>query len=486
MSQINRRQFIKRLSASAAALALPNVARATARGGLVLQGAPKSVLILGGGLAGLAAAYELKKAGHTVTVLEARKQPGGRVRTLREFDDGLYAEAGPIAFPQNHAFTSGYAEEFGLPIRLALRLGLESVAHIRGQYFRIGANTGPIPLDLTPSERQVGINGLAPLYLAEYMREVGNPRRGNWPSDTLRALDSLSLKALLQQQGASDAAIAILEASQLGILGFGFDTVSAMDGVVTEAIASGAPFYEFVNGNDELAFALKKRVKKQFRKGAVIRRIEQNEASVMVVYEQDSITQTVTADYAVCTLPFTVLKNLTVLPAFSEEKQQAIRDLKLTPVTRTYLQFRRRIWEESKLDGYGITDLNIQNTYSPTLTQPGPRGILASYTGGQRALDFGAMSESERQDVVLRGMGKLFGNVAKPFEHGISQVWHEDEWAKGAFTYFEPGQMATLLPVAQRPEGRIHFAGEHTSAWHGWMNGALESGNRTAEEINAR
>src|ERR1044072_2900021 len=115
--KINRRQFIKDLSLSAAALSmLPNVSVASGRGNFTLQGAPKSVVILGGGLAGLAAAYELKKAGHTVTILEARKQPGGRVRTIRDFDDGLYAEAGPVAFPESPTFTWDYARGFGLPV----------------------------------------------------------------------------------------------------------------------------------------------------------------------------------------------------------------------------------------------------------------------------------------------------------------------------------------------------------------------------------
>ena len=82
-------------------------------------------------------------------------------------------------------------------------------------------------------------------------------------------------------------------------------------------------------------------------------------------------------------------------------------------------------------------------------------------------------------------MRNLFGNLNSVYEAGLSQIWHRDEYARGAFTYFEPGQMATLLPIAQRPEGRIHFAGEHTSAWHGWMNGALESGNRAADEVNS-
>jgi monoamine oxidase len=480
---INRRQFIKDLSVSAAALTLlPNVARASRRG-ITLQGQPKSVVILGGGLAGLAAAYELKKAGHTVTVLEARKQPGGRVRTLREFDDGLYAEAGPIAFPRSHEFTFGYAEEFGLQTHLYGKFGYDQMASIRGQVFRINANTS-VPLELKSGERQAGLFSLPTFYLESYMRDVGNPRRGNWPPDSLRAIDAMSLLQLLEQQGASQAAIDVIAASQLGLLGYGIDNLSAMDGAVTEAIATDSAFYEIANGNDELPFALKKKVKKQFRKQAVVLRLEQNETGVRVTFSQGGEVQTITADRVVCTLPFPVLKNLEVFPAFSAEKQRAINDLKLTPVTRTYLQFRNRPWEDDRLDGYGITDLEIQNTYSPTLMQAATRGVLASYAGGQRALNLSAMNETDRQNLVLRRMGNLFGGLNRQYEKGVSQIWHEDPWTKGAFTYFEPGQMATLLPIAQRPEGRIHFAGEHTSAWHGWMNGALESGNRAAEEVN--
>lgn len=485
-NSINRRQFIKDFSLGAAALALlPNIARATRRGGLVLQGQPKNVVVLGGGLAGLAAAYELKKAGHTVTVLEARKAPGGRVRTLRDFADGLYAEAGPIAFPQSHEFTFGYVNELGLQTRIAAKFGLDSIASIQGQVFRIGAGSSSVPLDLKPGERQAGVYNLPAYYLEQFMRDVGNPRRASWPPDSLRAIDALSLKQLLQQQGASDAAINVIAASQLGLLGYGIETISAMDAVVTEAIASDGVFYEIVNGNDELPFALKKKVKKQFRKQAVVLRLEQNANGVTVTYSQGGETQIINADRVICTLPFPVLKNIEVFPAFSTDKQRVINELKLTPVTRTYLQFRNRRWEDDKLDGYGITDLNIQNTYSPTLTQTGTRGILSSYAGGQRALALSAMNEADRQSTVLRGLGTLFTGLDRQYETGTSQIWHQDPWARGGFTYFEPGQMATLLPLAQSPEGRIHFAGEHTSAWHGWMNGALESGNRAADEVNS-
>ena len=484
--RINRRQFIREISSATAALALlPGISIARRRGGLKQEGEPKSVVILGGGLAGLAAAFELKRAGHQVTILEARKAPGGRVRTLRNFADGLYAEAGPNSFPQNHSFTFGYASDFGLPLSPAFKLGLDSLAHVRGNRFRIGSDgTAEIPLPLKSNERQAGIYNLPALYLGDLMREVGNPRKEGWPPDSLRAIDGLTLKQFLEDLGASEGAIDLIQASQLGVSGFGIDSISALDGVLTEAIASGAPFYEIVGGNDQLPNALKKRLKKQFKKKSVVLRIEQDASGVTVTYLRDGVTETITADRCICTLPFPVLKNIEVSPSFSEEKLRAINELKLTPITRAFLQFRSRVWEQDRLDGFGFTDLSIQNTYSPTLTQPRNRGILAAYTGGQRALDLGAMSEKDRQDFVLRRMGNLFNGLNSQYESGTSQIWHEDQWARGAFTYFEPGQITSLLPVAQRPEGRIHFAGEHTSAWHGWMNGALESGNRAAEEVN--
>ncbi|HJQ68775.1 MAG TPA: FAD-dependent oxidoreductase [Blastocatellia bacterium] len=485
--KIDRRQFIKEMSMAAAAVMLSSgVRRAEGRGKVQLAGPPKNVVILGGGLAGLAAAYELKRAGHKVTILEARKAAGGRVRTLRNFDDGLFAEAGPVSFPQNHTFTWDYADEFNLPVIPSIRFGLESIAHVRGSRFRItGGGASNVPFSLKASEREAGVFGLPALYLGSLMRDVGNPRKPGWPPDNLREIDNISLKQLLEELGASDGAIDLIEASQLGLLGFGIDSFSALDGVVTETIASGGLFHEIQGGNDKLPNAFKKKVKKQFKKQSVVLAISQNETSVTVTYSQNGSVQTITADRAICTLPFPILGGIEVSPPFPEDKQRAIRELKLTPITRTFLQFSSRPWEQDRLDGYGITDLSIQNTYSPTLTQGGRRGLLASYTGGQRALDWGAMSEGDRQTMTLNKMNSLFNNLGGKYEEGTSQVWQDDEWTRGAFTYFQPGQMTGLLPVAQRPEGRIHFAGEHTSAWHGWMNGALESGNRAAEEVNA-
>jgi monoamine oxidase len=483
----SRRDFLKHSVMSAAGLAaLTGASLARPRAEVRRAARPQTVVVLGGGLAGLSAAYELKRAGHAVTILEARKTSGGRVRTLREgFSDGMYAEAGALGFAEDHEFTWSYVRSFRLPVRPIIKFGTDQVGRMRGMRFRITqGRASSLPFELKSREREAGLYALSDLYMGEHMRRIGNPRKENWPPEELRELDQITLAQMLRDAGASEGAIEIIDCLHLGLLGFGFSSISALSGIVSERIALAAPSYEIAGGNDQLSSALKRKVKKQFKKQCVVRRIEQNESSVTVFYTTNGETLSITADRAVCALPFAILKDLEVSPAFSEEKQRAIGEIKLTPVTRTYLQFKSKVWEQDRFDGNGMTDIDIQNTYSPTLVQEGQRGVLASYAAGQRALELGAMSEQERQDHVLRRMGTLFNGLDSRYEKGMSHIWHEDEFARGGYTYFEPGQMTSLLPVAQRPEGRIHFAGEHTSVWHGWMNGALESGNRAADEIN--
>jgi monoamine oxidase len=108
---INRRRFIKQ---SALALAGASILRSNL---VAATGARKKIVIIGAGMAGLSAGYELSRAGHDVTILEARKRPGGRVHTLREpFSDGLFAEAGAARIPDNHDLTLKYVKLFDVPL----------------------------------------------------------------------------------------------------------------------------------------------------------------------------------------------------------------------------------------------------------------------------------------------------------------------------------------------------------------------------------
>src|SRR5882724_2565888 len=108
---INRRTFLKQSTIAVAGVSLARLPIISA------TVAPKKIIIIGAGMAGLSAGYELSQAGHDVTILEARTRPGGRVQTLREpFSDGLYAEAGAARIPDNHDLTLKYVKLFDIPL----------------------------------------------------------------------------------------------------------------------------------------------------------------------------------------------------------------------------------------------------------------------------------------------------------------------------------------------------------------------------------
>src|SRR5262249_9751603 len=158
-----RRTFLKQ-SAFATLAAAPAVKSFTA---LARRGSAKKVIVIGAGLAGLSAAYELKKAGHDVTILEARTRAGGRVYTLREpFSGGLYAEAGAMWIPQTHDLTLGYIKEFGLELEPFSLDAQKTVDYIRGRRYVVEDNTPLDPFKLTAEERALGVGGLRRKYLS--------------------------------------------------------------------------------------------------------------------------------------------------------------------------------------------------------------------------------------------------------------------------------------------------------------------------------
>jgi monoamine oxidase len=189
------------------------------------------------------------------------------------------------------------------------------------------------------------------------------------------------------------------------------------------------------------------------------------------------------ADRVVCTIPFTVLRRVNIDPPFSAGKRRAIEELPYSPVVKGIVQSRRRFWVDENLSATAFSDLPINSVFHRSVNQPGTRGLLESYTVGASARALGKLTESERVATITSQMTKLFPSLADLAEGGISVVWEHEPWARGAYAYFAPGQMASLGPHLQTIEGRVHFAGCHTSAWPGWMQGALDSGRRAANEV---
>jgi len=173
----SRRRFLKQLSVGAGAAGLglfaPSAWAAPARSGsgtaapLAPPSAPKEVIVIGAGLAGLAAAWELDEVGHEVTVLEAKSRPGGRVQTLREpFADDLYAEAGGVAFSEAYSVAMGYIDALGLERAEWARPDLPQVYHLKGDRFVVGdTEDADWPYDLTAEEQTLGPMGIMKKYL---------------------------------------------------------------------------------------------------------------------------------------------------------------------------------------------------------------------------------------------------------------------------------------------------------------------------------
>jgi len=467
---MNRREFISAGATVALSSALPLNSESAHS---------QRVIIAGGGLAGLSCAHELQKLGFNVVVLEGQGQPGGRVHTFREgFAPGLTGETGATRIPDTHELTMSYVRELGLPLEVLGGSQLADVVHVRGKSFVVGHGPEPDwPFALTPEERRLGRGGLLKRYFNDPLIQVSESQNSSAVPESILALDRLTIDEQLRKNGVSKAAIELMMGRQDTSVSYALVLLIHLNARISQH------YFHIRGGNDLLPAAMAAKLGSVVRYGCRVTSIGQNDNGAWVVFERTGQQETLQGDYVVSTLPFSVSRDLFVDAHLSSGKLQVIRELEYAPVDKVFLQMEEQFWKTQGLSGHADTDLALSGTFSAIGPESSDeRGLLLTTPSLQDATVLDALSEDAGIQASLSNADQVFPGARKHFEAARSKSWQFDPWHKGALPKYAPGKLSDIA-IGARRQGRILFAGEHTSRWNGWMQGAFESAHRAVREI---
>jgi monoamine oxidase len=384
---------------------------------------------------------------------------------------------------------------------------------------------------LWPREAARGIVGMWSDYILPVVQQdIGDPRADDWPAPLVSLDGNQSVWNFLRDRGASPGAIEIMRLGYLDSWGDGIETCAALlilrdlaltfPGMppITYYSATSAPrpvtptasklieheqdiikkgtsespaaYSRIQGGNDQLPlrFAQRPVLAGRIQYEMAVVRIEQaaDGKQLTVICQKGNEFPRFTADCVICTIPLSVARDIEIAVELPRELRIAIEAMPYTSVTRVFVKTRTRFWQRLNLPPNAFTDLAGRMINEQSAAQPGTRGILESYTAGAQAREMQALDPRDRFMSAARTICAVYP-VADPEEEltdGSSYSWDEDPWARGAYPWLRPGELARFLPVTRTQRAPLLFAGDAFSALPGWMQGALESGLLVAETIN--
>lgn len=500
--------------------------------------------VIGGGLAGMAAAFELRKLGFDITVFDALEDRiGGRVYTYY-FDTAktLYGEFGPMRIPVNHETTWHYINLFGLDTRTFIQANDNGMIYLRGARSRGYAQSVKRSVypkfklteweRNTPWRQMVTYGYDSPLFRArpDQRTEILQVKRDYNPYTLY--WDLMNGRQMLQKAGLSEDAISLI--SYLSPISGNYLYNSYIDSVQEYYPPDLSFVYEITGGEVKLPLAFFNsfidnrlasrlyRIPEKYLGNVVWKGANWvtgiyksgNGSNVSLSYSNKNAAHPLREefDYVVCAIPFSSLRNLEVQPLFSPGKMQAIKEVTYGNAQKSLLLCNSRFWEEQGIiGGPSYTDLPVTTLWYPsdharyfpgldentpdsytapnsTIFSKGP-GVLTVYNFNLDAIRMGNLPEALRfqelkRDVeMVHGLGRGYlDNIAVSMK---TVNWDSEKWFRGAFCYITPEQKRLFSYVMSVPEygNRIFFAGEHISAKHRWMQGALQSGMYAANEL---
>ena len=449
---------------------------------------PGRVVVVGAGLAGLTAAYRLRRAGVLAEVHEASTRLGGRCWSHRGWDDGQVAERGGELIDQGHVAIRQLAQELGL--QLDNLLAGEANGTVPTYWFDGARYTvEDATRDLKAGWQKLHKDVVAASYPTTYRlstqrgRELDAMSIVDWIDETFAGGISSRVGQLLDtayniEYGAESAEQSSL--NLLYLLGYQGQGNLRIFGKSDEK-------YHVRGGNDQIPARLGDLLAGQITTGSELVGIRQTANRWELTFHQGSGTKTITADRVVLALPFSIVRRSVDYrrAGFGATKEQAIRELQMGTNSKLHLQFRSRPWRPQGLTGETYSDRGYQSTWEVTRAQPGASGILVDYTGGIVGASFGSGMPESRAAQFLAQAEPVLPGVTQAWNGRASiEFWPGNEWTRGSYSYWRVGQYTAFAGVEGERRGTCHFAGEHTSIdFQGYLNGAVESGERVAAEI---
>jgi monoamine oxidase len=448
--------------------------------------------VVGGGLAGLTAAYRLKQAGYAAQVYEASDRVGGRCWTIRgAFADGQIAEHGGELIDTGHIEMRHLVNELGLPtdnLLAAQPNGTEDFYRFDGQAYSFAQATNDIKAIWQQIHSDVSAASYPTLYTTSTARgrALDNMSIADWiaayvPGGAASKLGQLLDVAYNIEYGAETSDQSAL--NMLYLLGYSGQGNLRIFGPSNEK-------FRVRGGNDQVPALLGQALGAQVTLGSELVALKRNaDGSYGLTFQQGSKSKSVTADQVVLALPFSIMRSSVdwSQAGFPAVKARAIREQGMGTNSKLHVQFTDRHWVGLGNNGNTYSDTGYQDTWEVTRAQSGRSGILVDYTGGTIGASFGSGTPTSRAQQFLSQLEPVLPGITGKFNgRATVDFWTGNRWTKGSYSYWKVGQYQAFAGAEGERSGNCHFAGEHTSVdFQGYLNGAVESGQRAVGEILA-
>ena len=439
------------------------------------------VVVLGAGVSGLNTAWLLEQEGLSVAVLEGRQRVGGRVHTL--FEQPGYPEMGFGAMFHGYGRGLATAKRVGVEmvdIRNRMGNGEEPVLVIGGRV--IGrAEWATSPDNPFPAAHKA----VMPWELFPRLMARNNPLKDwtRWMEPDSAPLD-VSAHEFLRAQGLSDAAIK-LAFDTSPYYGTNSYDVSALMYEANEGwgkvVMSEPGAFAVKGGNERLPQAMARQLKGDVLLGREVIGIDVGADAVTVSCANGS---TFRARRAVCTLPFSTLRNVRIHPALEGAQAQAVMTLPYQPLALAFLTVKSPFWEEERRAPSMWTDgrLGVVSAQRFGATPEEVTGLLV-WARGNLAHYWDRLGKEAALQMVVREIETIRPAARGKIAGAALHSWTAERFNGGDFSYFAPGQLTSIVGKMADPHGRLHFAGEHTARANRGLESALESSERVAIEV---